>query len=519
MTIHAGFGKADLTVFERGMPMLGWGQPDNVSLGVSEPLHARALALSSQGRTLVYVVLDLCFVSGALRAEVLGELERRGASVAASDLMLTATHTHSGPNGFSHAFFYDLSALGYSRRVMDHLVEGTVRAIEKALGGLEPARLRLGESVVEENVIVNRSVLAFRRNPEGTGEGVDRRSTVLRVDDQGGRALGMLNFFALHGTSIHSRNTSLHPDHKGLAAERFEEWARGAGHASSFVALFAQGSAGDASPNVRMDRRRGLMVGPLDASDEDNARYVADAQVHAARRAFESASRLVDGALHGAAERIDMEARVVGSERTTSCRLGLAMAQGTAEGPGPLARLPLPRRAGADPKIVLLEAGPGRAGRRLFGRFDPARLALPHDAFRHAKRAADQGGGLEGAWIPTVLPIQLLRIGELTIVGLPNEPTLVAGRRIAHALRAILGGIVHVQGYANAYAGYLTTPEEYLAQRYEGAYTPFGPRTLDAFVDALEALARKPDHEPMPIEGPALQLCSAAQLRARAWQG
>jgi neutral ceramidase len=81
---------------------------------------------------------------------------------------------------------------------------------------------------------------------------------------------------------------------------------------------------------------------------------------------------------------------------------------------------------------------------------------------------------------------------------------------------------VHVTGYANAYAGYLTTPEEYRAQRYEGAYTLFGPRTLDAFAEVLDGLApalaaARLDGPPVD-EGPPLPRCTEAQLRARAFR-
>lgn len=501
--MEVGFGRSAIDVFEPGMPMLGWGVPENVARSFDAPLAVRAMAVREGGRTLVYALADLCFVSAALRVGVIEALRPRGLDPA--DVMLTATHTHRGPNGFSHAFFYDLSALGFSPRVHAGLIGAFVAAIEGALDALRPGRLRIGEATIptREPVAFNRSLGAYLRNPEARREpAVDRRVLALEATDAAGRPIGCLGFFALHATSMHADATGLHPDHKGLAAEELER-SRGEG----YVALFAQGAAGDVSPNYRPSATRGFAVGRFDA-DEDSARYVAGVQARATERALETASD-VSGPLDARLRRVDFEA---GGE---PARLGVAMAAGTAEGPGPLApwsaALSWLRRR-PDPKATLLHVGPGRR-RRLLGRFDPARLPIPHPAFAHARRA-DVGGSLaRHPWIPTVLPLQIFRLGDaLAIVALPNEPTTQAGRRLARRLRPLLGvRAVHVQGYANAYSGYLTTPEEYAAQRYEGAYTLFGPASLARFEAALVELAT----DPSAGGGPALPVLDGPALEAR----
>ena len=514
MSIEAGFGKVDVTRFEPGMPMLGWGVFECVAMGAARPLFARALVLRRGGRALAYVVVDLCFVSAALRVAVLDALEARGLPLSPCDVMLTATHTHAGPNGFSHAFLYDLSALGFSRRVFDGLVEGVAGAIAEGFARLQPARLGLGRADVRGDVARNRSPAAYANDPDATGDGVDRELLALRVDDAGGRPLGAVSFFALHATSIHAETRRLHPDHKGLAAAGFEAFL-----GPDAVALFAQGAAGDVSPNVRWDRERGVMVGAR-GDDEASAAYVADAQVDATRRAWLDATP-IDGPLDARAAHVDLEERFVPAAyaggapaRTTRGRLGIAMAAGTAEGPGPLAGLPLPRRSwSADPKVTLLDVGPD-ARRRLLGALDPGRLRLPGAVFAHVARSR----GLERAWIPTVLPVQLMRIGDVAIAALPNEPTTQVGRRLRARLERALGvRRVHVQGYANAYSGYLTTPEEYRAQRYEGAYTLFGPHTLGAYAQVLDELAAGLRGEPTEIEGPPLPTCTDEELASRAF--
>lgn len=504
--MEAGFGRADITFFERGMPMLGWGSPHNVALGVEAPLYARALAVRSGGRAAVYVCADLCFIAAGLRVAVEEALAGR---VHPADLLLTATHTHSGPAGYSHAFFYDLSGPGFSRRVFEGLRDGIVRAATDALDALAPARLTLRSGFVPgaEPIAFNRSPGAHRRNPDAAGEDVDREMLVLDT----GR--GVLSLFALHATSVHGDGTRIHPDHKGLACEAYEA-ARGV------PAIFAQGAAGDVSPNFRASSARGVTVGRYD-DDLDSAAYVGRVQARAAAAITERDGVALDGPVGGALRRVDLERTPTARGRTTIGRLGLAMAGGTAEGPGPLASLaPLVRRAPG--KAPLLEIGPGRR-RRLFGLIDPTRVALDHPAFEHARRVA-AAGGLDGQpWIPTVLPVQLWRVGAFCVAALPNEPTVMVGRRLRARLERTLAPLgvrrVHVQGYANAYAGYLTTPEEYAAQRYEGAYTLFGPRTYDAFAETLDALAPALAADAPHESGPPLPRCDDAQLAARAWTG
>jgi neutral ceramidase len=69
----------------------------------------------------------------------------------------------------------------------------------------------------------------------------------------------------------------------------------------------------------------------------------------------------------------------------------------------------------------------------------------------------------------------------------------MAGRRLRETILNILksSGIhsVALATYTNAYAGYVTTKEEYDIQHYEGASTHFGPYTLMALQQEFGKLA------------------------------
>lgn len=98
-------------------------------------------------------------------------------------------------------------------------------------------------------------------------------------------------------------------------------------------------------------------------------------------------------------------------------------------------------------------------------------------------------------WVPDTLPLQLVRIGSLFIAAYPVEITTMAGRRMKERLVQTLmkGGIVDPQviilPLSNAYSEYVTTYEEYIVQRYEGASTLWGPHTLSAYIQEMDKLA------------------------------
>jgi neutral ceramidase len=531
--LEIGVARVDISAFEPGMTMLGWGHPRNTIEGVGMPLHARAVVLRDpvEDRKVAYLCADLCFITLLLRRRVMAALRGLGVGLGEHNTMLTATHTHSGPNGYSGHLYYNISAPGFSDHVFRALADGFTEALREADRRRAPGRVHYhtGEVPLTDAIMFNRSVQAYNRNADvvaltqdRSDEALDRTLRLLRFDDAHGQPIGALSWLPLHPTTIHYENQLLHPDHKGIAADQLEKWAGERHGARDFVAIFAQEASGDVTPNYRRARARGLMVGRHD-DDLRSAEHCGEVQARVARRVFEAAPRQgteIKGPL-GAVVRYaplahrTVEARFTDGVRertTTSARIGLAMAQGTDEGPGPLFRLQrLPRwlrerRARAaggapaeDPKVPFVDLGLGQRG-RLFDAipFDNrVLLGLPAPAMAHFRKLVG-ARALGDAWVPEVFPVQLLRLGPLLVAALPCEPTVVAGRRLRATVRAASGAAsdapvldVVVNGYANAYSSYLCTPEEYQEQHYEAACTLFGPWTLGVYQAELAALAAR----------------------------
>lgn len=573
--LEIGLARVDITSFVPGIGLMGWGIHHQKADGVAAPLHARAVVLRdpATGRRVAMVACDLWGVTQALRTGVLDALRAGHAErgFGEAEVLLVATHTHSAPGGYSHFAFYNASVAGFCQEVLDSLVDGVVRAIVEADDRRVPGRVRVARGVIgmDEPVVFNRSPQAWNRNPEAAELGgpvrwadraraTDRRMTVLRFEDAAERALGLLSLFAVHGTSVHSEWALIHPDNKGCAARRLEQEAERRGDAG-YVAIFAQGAAGDASPNFRWHRGRKRMIGAVDddleAAELNGAiqARAADALVAAAALGPALEPALDAALLYEDFERIEADPEHTGGRagcRTGPAAIGLSMIMGTAEGWGPL--FPFPRAVQAvnwavgagrrlrgavrgredaawavhRNKAYFAETGrgPDTVAFHLFRIVDPPLPKRTDPGVHYFRTLGDNGAVGPNPMTPTILPVQVLRIGDLAIAAVQGEPTMVAGLRLERTARRALAGLgvrdVVVAGYANAYAGYTTTAEEYVSQAYEGGSTLFGQWSLAATQTVLARvcarLAVPPERRPPDI-GPAPHRFDPEELGRRAF--
>lgn len=561
-TYEIGVARHDLTRWTPGLGMMGWGMLDNYATSVATPLSARAFVLRdpTTGDKLAMVVCELAFISLALREAVCTRLQTQQAARGfdVERVLLMATHTHSGPGGFTHYAFYNVTIPGFAQEILDGLADDIVAAIVAADDARVPGTLRWnqGEFATDVPVAFNRSIAAYNRNPDVTpvteGEehlAIDRQLRMLRFDDASGRALGSINWFAVHCTSVHSDNHALHFDNKGYAAADLEATLRERDGGDP-IAAFAQGASGDVTPNFRKHPSRPFVRGQF-PDDDASARHNGALQAQLATSVHDGAasSPAMRTRIRCAHAFVDMgdvavDPRFVGGRtglRTSPGEIGMAMFFGTEEGPGlPRAGLRLQRWVAAaanrlaprDPVRALAQAEKvawvrgtehrvlGLAAlQRIPGIPLPRRAAEAVRMFRALHR--DRVAGTP--WTPQVLPSHLVVVGDVALVAVPHEFTTVAGRRLCASVCAALEplGVTRavLVGYANAYAGYVTTPEEYELQDYEGASTHFGKWTLPAYQTVFAGLAATLCGETRPIRSATPPRFAAADLAARAFAG
>lgn len=58
-----------------------------------------------------------------------------------ANVLLSGTHTHSGPAGFSQYALYGITSLGFYKKNFDTICNGIVQAIVKAHKSVQPANM------------------------------------------------------------------------------------------------------------------------------------------------------------------------------------------------------------------------------------------------------------------------------------------------------------------------------------------------------------------------------------------
>ncbi|MGC5023346.1 neutral/alkaline non-lysosomal ceramidase N-terminal domain-containing protein [Tsukamurella sp. DT100] len=463
---RAGWAKTDITGEPWGVGLMGYGMPGQRGRGLLTRQWARAFVVATPSHRVAYVVADIGMFFQAAVDEITDRLAAATAGrLSAENVVLTATHTHCGPGGHGRHRLYNITTLGHHRRTFYRLVDGVVRAVLDAEAALAPTALSSARGELHD-ASVNRSASSFDRNPDRDrlpGR-IDPAVSLLRYE-RDGELRAAIDWFAVHCTSMGNGNRLVSSDNKGWAAAAWETAERDV-H-PDFVSAFAQTNSGDMSPNL------GGAAGHGPTDDERaNTAEIGRRQLDAARRLADGPGRPLSPVIGHRLTHVDFGAAQTATGPTGRAVLGAAFAAGTTDGIGSPAF-----HQGLGNRIGLISRALYRRRPVLAAQQAPKELFLPAGAL---------------GWVQEVLPVQLIRLGELHLLCLPVEVTVTAGARLRDAVAAAAGIDPHdvlVQGYANGYAHYLTTPEEYDAQRYEAGSTVFGRNQLAAFTEAAQRLA------------------------------
>lgn len=496
MNYRVGRGLSDITGEPADCGMLGYGKAEQRTSGIHLRQRCRAFVIDDGTHRVLLVVAEIPLPMQNVTDEVHRRLAQRfGSAYTEQNTLITVTHTHAGPGGYCGHTLYNMTTNGFRPKTFDAIVDGIVEAVEYAHDDLSDAQLTLTHGELH-GANVNRSRASFDRNPPGDRaffpDAVDPQTTLLSIERHG-RPVGAVNFFATHGTSMTNRNTLISSDNKGYAAYHWERLDHGADYLSdtqpAFISAFAQTNAGDMSPNLDVGK------GPTD-DEFENTRLIGLRQYEAARNLLSGNRTPVHGTVDARLTYVDLGSVLVRPEfspdgqahRTSRPVFAAAQLAGTDEGEG----FPGFHQGRNNPVWEGISRIFYRRNPELRDAQEPKAMFAPASA---TNRFTD--------FVQEQVPVQLLRIGQLYLLGIPGEVTIVAGLRLRRTIAAIVGAAlddVLVVGYSNAYIHYVTTPEEYLEQRYEGGSTLFGRWELPALQQvAADLAAAMSDGRPMPL--------------------
>ncbi|CAH8581510.1 unnamed protein product [Schistosoma turkestanicum] len=515
-----GVGIHDITGPITDINMMGYGNMKQNDNGLHLRLFSRAFIIqeNSSLQPVVIVIIDSGMVSQAVKLKVMDQLKNQYGHglFTHQNVLISATHTHSGPAGYLQYVLYSFTSLGYVPETFNSLVEGIVKSISLAYSNVQEGKILKAEGDLY-NTSINRSPAAYLLNPLEEqlkyNDSVDRKMILLKFVTKNNTPIGMINWFAVHPVSMNNTNTLVSSDNKGLAAILFEQKLNpnqmlGKG---PFVAAFAQANEGDVSPNTAGPRcidtglpcdfvhsscggraQNCIAYGP--GSDMfESTKIIAHKQFEKAWSLFNSATTEVTGAVRFIHQFINMTNINLNyknySGRTCKPAMGFSFAAGTTDGPG-------------DFDFIQ-----GTKKGTLFWRIIRDFLKTPSEEIIKCQAPkpillATGEMNVPYPWQPSIVETQIVSIGPLLIVALPGEFTTMSGRRIREAVTEAANSAskqinpnsvtqyeVILSGLSNVYSSYIATTEEYQLQRYEGASTIFGPLTLPAYVNQFSMLA------------------------------
>lgn len=498
-----GTGIYDVTGPAAELGMMGMASIEQKTEGIQSRLFARAFIICDQtsNKRVVFLSADIWSCTQAVKMEVVNRLR----SIYANDLysienvLLSGTHTHSGPGGYSYYALYNLSILGFYKQNFECIVNGMVQAIKRAHENLGPGRIFINKGDIED-CGHNRSPSAYDNNPADEkaryNSNTDKEMLLIKFAKNDGKEIGCLNWYAIHPTNRGNKNKLITGDNKGYASLLFESEKRTNIHdKETFIAAFANSNCGDVSGNVKYGVPD-LVHDFIHMQENGNKQY------QKAREIYNSANIQLKGEIDYRHTHVDMsKVQIEGTNnRTYPAALGASMFAGSTEDSASEFGITEGIKATAtgdypfEKRNIILQAITIISA--LITGFKVPGILDDEMKKGHGVKPIVLAQGLAEPYplSPEVLPLQIIRIGNLVLLGIPAEITTMAGRRLRERILDVFSnsGINYLAlaTYANAYSGYITTKEEYDTQQYEGASTHFGPYTLLAYQQEFSKLAK-----------------------------
>lgn len=200
MSLLAGFSRVDITP-ENGVAIEGYFLQRRVE-GVLDELELNAIALEQDGKQCVILCADICLIMQEYM-DVIRDAISKATNIPTDAIFVTVTHTHTSPC-VGKAFTSGAEMTEVDNAYMNKLIDAMVQATKEAIADLKPSKIGWG--------VGNAPGISFSRrirmkdgsvrtnpgigNPEAAsyiGE-MDERVNVLRMDQEGGKHLVIVNY-------------------------------------------------------------------------------------------------------------------------------------------------------------------------------------------------------------------------------------------------------------------------------------------------------------------------------------
>jgi hypothetical protein len=232
-TLKAGAASIDISPTDSQF-LFGYPHVERFSTGIHDPLLSTALYLCDGRIEVMFIANDIIFVTKALTQRVRRRIQEL-TGMPAGHIMITATHTHSGPKTVDYASnAHDAAVPPVDPDYLQFFEDRIVDAATEAHRSARPARVGLA-------VADGTGVGTNRRDPEGPS---DPEVPVLLVETASGdETIACMIVYSMHPTVLHQDSKLVSGDFPAMARLYVQKRVLG----PSCPVLYHTGPAGNQS--------------------------------------------------------------------------------------------------------------------------------------------------------------------------------------------------------------------------------------------------------------------------------
>jgi len=232
--LQAGAAQVDISPKDSQF-LYGYPHIERYSTGIHDRLWSSALYISDGQTKAIFIANDIIFVSKDSAAATRKKIEEK-TGVPAKNIMVTATHTHSGPLTLDHlCATSDPVVPKTDMKYVQLMEEGIVEAAAKAYNNAQPAKI--GLAIADDTGIGTN-----RRNPKGPA---DHNVPVLMVKNADNDSnIACMLVCSMHPTVLHEDSTLVSGDFPGMSRIYLQKNVVG----KNCPVLHHTGPAGNQSP-------------------------------------------------------------------------------------------------------------------------------------------------------------------------------------------------------------------------------------------------------------------------------
>jgi len=438
--LKAAMTRVDITP-PQGLELAGYPHYPRNNTGAHDPLWAACMYLENNGQAVAMITLDLLFFS---KQHVIETRKRIKAACGVENVMISCSHTHSGPWASGRL---DIESLEAGKEQPHEYVEELICKITDLVVKAKAEAFPASFGAATELCGAESGVGGNRRLPGGPH---DPLVSVQAIKDEADKVRGILVNYTLHPTFIHEWSNVCTADYPCYLKMELEENVPGV------IVGFAQGTSGNQSSRYY---RQG--------ESYDEAERVGRVLGKAAYKALQKIQWNNDIDIKVAGVIVDVELRNFGTEED------------------------LRKQVAHDEEVY----------KDLYAKYGDSKVREEYYLWQNANLkllgSEDQLGyvlmqkkGIRIELMEDEVPaeVQVFNLGGTCVIGLPGEIFVEYGLY----LKAAAGfGVVVVNELTNGVLpGYLYTPESLVTGGYETDTSMlgegFGRKLMDAVLDTVE---------------------------------